>query len=99
MAWVRSGECCQCGECCRGDPFEHGEDDPRRSELMRQRSAQPPERPGACPLLTYKSTGEALCLGHGTDPYYLSGCNVWPSVPGHIADCPSCTYSFVWADE
>lgn len=21
MPWVRSGECCKCGDCCAGDPF------------------------------------------------------------------------------
>jgi len=95
MPWQRHGECNRCGECCIGDPFPHGEDDPRRSELMRQK----PEREGMCPLLTFKSTdGLSACLGHGTDPYYLSGCNVWPTQPSHVAHCPSCSYKWEWVD-
>src|SRR5215469_2674555 len=100
MPWLRSGYCCRCGECCEGDPFPHDEDDPRRSPLMRQ----PPERQGYCPLLTFQSTeGPTACLGHTgmvppgeEDPYYMSGCNVWPTDPGQIVDKPHCTYTFKW---
>src|SRR5262245_46671855 len=96
--WVRSGECCRCGQCCIGDPFpdktEQG--NPRLSELMRNRK---PERPGLCPLLHFQPDGLAACVGHGSDPYYLSGCHVWPSHPDHIKDHDKCTYKFVWKDD
>ena len=87
MSWVRSGYCCQCGECCVGDPFGGAEG--------------PPTVPGRCPLYRILG-GKGHCVGHeppNQHPYYLSGCNVWPTVPGHIADYPSCTYSFEWRDD
>jgi hypothetical protein len=48
-----------------------------------------------CPLLRRDAAGVAACAGWGEHPYYLSGCNVWPSKPEHIADMPRCTYRFV----
>lgn len=96
MPWERTGQCCRCGECCNGDPFpteEHRLGDSRFSETWRRQ----PEREGKCPLLTFKS-GSAACIGHGTDAYYLSGCNVWPTDPRQVAHCPSCTYEFEWVD-
>jgi hypothetical protein len=78
--WRRTGECNGCGECCRsGDPF------------LGQRGLA--EVPGACPLLRLDG-GLYRCKGHGKDKYYLAGCNVWPSVPDHIVDYPSCSYEF-----
>jgi hypothetical protein len=82
MAWVRTGECCRCGECCKtGDPF-NGE-------------MGEPEITGACPLLTLLSDGLHSCTDR-QHPYYLMGCNVWPSIPEHISDKPSCSYEFHW---
>lgn len=49
-----------------------------------------PEVPGACPLYR-EGIG---CAGYGTDPYYLSGCNVWPTTPEQVVDYPSCSYSW-----
>jgi hypothetical protein len=108
MAWVRSGFCIRCGECCNGDPFAGEEPDaenPRRSTLMRQ----PPERQGWCPLLRFHpggTQGDTTCIGHSgfvpagkEDPYYMSGCNVWPEDPAQIANYPSCTYTFAWVDD
>jgi hypothetical protein len=82
MAWVRSGECCHCGECCKGDPFNGEQGAPAVA--------------GYCPL--YQLSEHGHCAGYGKHPYYLSGCNVWPDRPELIADKPSCTYSFEWRD-
>jgi len=69
---------------------------------------QAPERAGWCPLLTFKLATPlepTACLGHTgmvprgrEDPYYLSGCNVWPDNPDQIADKPGCSYTFEWVD-
>lgn len=49
-----------------------------------------------CPLLRRTDdTTQATCAGHGVDPYYLAGCNVWPSKPEHIAHLTRCSYRFV----
>ena len=85
MPWVRSGECCRCGQCCIGNP--------RPGEWL-----DAPD--GACPLLgIVQKDGTRLCRGHGVNEYYLSGCNVWPSVPVHIKDYDRCTYSFAWVND
>lgn len=85
MSWVRSGECCQCGACCKGtDPF--------LGELG------PPPVPGYCAL--YRLFGDhGHCAGHEAPehPYYLKGCNVWPSIPDHIKEYPLCSYTFCMA--
>ena len=105
MSWVRSGYCCRCGDCCIGDPYPD-KDDPACTHLMR---VHKPERPGRCPLLQFHigaPQGDTSCVGHigmvpegSEDPYYMSGCNVWPTVPDHIKDYPRCTYSFEWRDD
>src|SRR5215831_3626305 len=91
MAWIRSGSCTRCGDCCIGDPYPD-KDDPNCSELMKRT----PEQPGRCPLLHFHigaPEGDCSCLGHvgyaaagQEDPYYMSGCIDWPSVPDHIKD-------------
>lgn len=48
------------------------------------------EVPGACPLLT----AAHRCAGHGSDPYYLAGCVVFPQFPAQVAAYPSCSYVF-----
>lgn len=76
--FVRTGECCRCGECCVGDPFEGKEGEPVVS--------------GFCPLYRLLEG-----RGHCSDrehPYYLMGCNVFPTHPGQIADKPGCSYTF-----
>jgi hypothetical protein len=99
MPWVRSGECCRCGACCEagGDPFPGDKtDNDRCSEIMATRQ---PERPGACPLLQFHigaPEGDTSCVGHGHDPYYLSGCVDWPTDPAHIKDYDRCTFTFEW---
>jgi hypothetical protein len=83
VEWVRSGECCRCGECCRtGDPFLGQMGEP----LIE----------GACPLLGLFA-GRYACTDR-QHPYYLNGCNVWPSHPDQIADKPGCSYTFVRVD-
>jgi hypothetical protein len=92
MPWIRSGECCRCGECCVGDPFAD-EDRPREAVVQ-----------GYCPLFELHQgapEGDGFCIGHeppNQHPYYLSGCNVWPDHPDNIVNCPSCTYKFTWVD-
>lgn len=81
-AYERTGLCCQCGECCKsGDPFE---------------GAMPGGTiSGACPLLRLISAKDNLHIcSDRKNAYYLNGCNVWPSHPGHIENYPSCTYTF-----
>lgn len=51
------------------------------------------ETAGYCPLFTWLEKD----VGHCTDrqhPYYLNGCDVWPTHPAQIADKPSCSYTF-----
>ena len=72
--WKRSGYCCHCGDCCRGNPFTG-------------------EVEGYCPLFDLHSK-DGHCKGYGKHPYYLSGCNIWPTHPDQIADKPRCTYRF-----
>ncbi len=82
MTWVREGECCQCGDCCRGNPFVPDGD---------------PNEP--CPLLSLvKANGARVCTGHGVHPYYLMGCNVWPTIPEHVAHLERCTYTWRWEE-
>jgi hypothetical protein len=77
------GECCRCGDCCKGDPFN--------GELGAAAVA------GYCPLYRVSADG-GHCIGYGVHSYYLGGCNVWPQRPEQIADKPNCTYRFEWAD-
>lgn len=94
--WVREGSCCRCGECCTGTPPE----ELRVTDLMKR----DPVVEGMCPLYEIHhgaSEGEGFCIGHeppNQDPYYLSGCNVWPDDPSQITNYPSCTYRFTWVD-
>jgi hypothetical protein len=76
--WVRSGECNRCGDCCKGDPFLGEEGEP--------------EIEGYCPLLVLKDN--LLTCSNRQHPYYLNGCNVFPTHPGQIADKPNCSYTF-----
>lgn len=99
MSWIRSGECCRCGECCVGDPFV-GPDDPNRSQAMRR----VPPVPGRCPLYETRD-GLGFCIGHigavpkgKEDPYYMAGCISWPDHPDHIKNYSGCSYTFEWVD-
>src|SRR3974377_542954 len=101
MAWVRSGFCCRCGDCCSGNPY-----DPNNPVRSSPSMAQPPAVDGYCPLFRWHigdPNGNGFCIGHTgavpdgqEDPYYLGGCNVWPPDPIQIASYPRCTYSFAW---
>jgi len=82
MSWVRKGECSQCGDCCKGrDPFG--------GEL-----GEPPVA-GFCALYRVVE-GHGHCNGHDGHPYYLGGCNVWPTMPEHVQEYSRCTYTFEW---
>jgi len=77
--YIRTGECCRCGECCRtGDPFD--------GELGE------PTIEGACPLLAFHA-GVFACSDR-QHPYYLNGCNVFPTHPDHLRVHPGCSYRF-----
>lgn len=52
-----------------------------------------PEIQGACPLLTILPYGVHACKDR-ENPYYLNGCNVFPTHPGQISDKPGCSYKF-----
>ena len=97
MTWVRSGECCRCGQCCVGTP-------PWESSDPNDPMLKPPKVEGMCPLYELHvgaSEGEGFCIGHeppNQHGYYLSGCNVWPNDPEQIADKPGCSYTFTWVD-
>ena len=78
--YIRTGECCRCGQCCMtGDPFE--------GELGE------PAIEGACPLLKLAADGLYACSDR-MNSYYLKGCNVFPSHPDQVADKPGCSYKF-----
>lgn len=76
--YERTGECCRCGECCKDDPFD-GSEGPAVVE-------------GYCPLYRLLN-GRGHCSNR-EHPYYLNGCNVWPTHPGQLEGKPSCTYRF-----
>jgi len=95
MAWIRSGYCCRCGQCCVGDPFT--DDGPFR----RPRAAIVE---GYCPLYELKD-GVGHCAGHigvtkagEENAYYMAACRTWPDHPDLIKDKPACTYRFTWVD-
>ncbi len=81
VAWLRSGECNRCGECCRsGDPFGGAMGAPLVA--------------GACPYLV-AVPGMHFCRDRSpANAYYTNGCAKWPSLPAHITDYPSCSYVF-----
>jgi hypothetical protein len=56
-----------------------------------------PTVPGMCPLYAIAADGKGCCTDR-KHPLYLSGCNTWPDHPRQIADKPSCSYSFRWAE-
>ncbi len=84
MTWIREGTCCKCGDCCDGNPNPGlWEDAPD----------------GMCPLLgLLQKDGTRLCTGHDGHPFYLQGCNVWPSIPEHVARFSRCSYTWRWAE-
>jgi hypothetical protein len=108
MSWQRGGFCIHCGECCAGSPVSNPTD-PHWSNNMRRT----PPVAGMCPLFEWRQKADAppgqtwgYCIGHTgavpagqEDPYYLSGCNVWPQDPAQIANYPSCTYTFTWVPD
>ena len=77
-AYQRFGDCCQCGDCCKGNPYtgEGAHDD--------------------CPHLLRGAEGEkTACEIHGTvGTYWALGCNVWPTMPHHVAHIERCTFQF-----
>lgn len=48
---------------------------------------------GYCPIYRLSRDGGGRC-GDRAHPYYLSGCNAWPSMPEQLQHTPSCSYRF-----
>lgn len=80
MPWQRNGECNRCGSCCKGDPFAGAEGDPAEE--------------GMCPIYRLLN-GRGHCSDRA-HPYYLNGCNIWPSRPEQLEQHPDCSYRFEW---
>lgn len=69
---------------------------------------RPPPVAGMCALFELHQgapEGDGFCTGHTgavpagqEDPYYLKGCNVWPSDPSNIVNYDRCTFQFTWVD-
>jgi hypothetical protein len=101
MSWIRSGECCRCGQCCIGRPPWADRDDLDPGDPI----LRTPPVQGMCPLYELHHgapEGDGFCIGHNLPNqhgYYLSGCNVWPEHPNQIADKPGCSYKFTWQDD
>lgn len=57
--------------------------------------ADPGRVEGYCPLFRRNADGTATCLGHGTHPFYLGGCDRHPTQPADMVPTPSCSYSFM----
>lgn len=78
---VRSGECNQCGACCKsGDPF-NGEKGVGQI-------------PGACPYYV-EMNGVGACSDRTeANTYYWNACRKWPDSAGAIVDYPRCSYRF-----
>lgn len=74
--FLRTGYCCHCGACCSSG-------DPFVGEQTNP--------PSPCRLLVKDARGAFHC-GDREHHIYLNGCNVWPSIPEHVAAYPSCTY-------
>lgn len=51
--WLRTGYCCQCGECCEGNPFVTG---PAKAE-------------GMCPIFKWLAPGLGECTDRHNDYY------------------------------
>jgi hypothetical protein len=85
VEWLRVGQCSHCGECCAPSP---GSAYFTPEELAAQTCAT------HCPLLRWND-GKSFCVGHGTHPLYLSGCDEHPKQPADLLLTPSCTFAFV----
>jgi hypothetical protein len=82
MAWVRSGECNRCGDCCKGQ-FETGIEDPTVNG-------------GYCTLFRWAAPSIGACMDRQS-AYYRKGCCDWPTKPEHLVAHPRCSYRFAWA--
>lgn len=82
MPWVRSRECNRCGECCRGNPIPDME----------------PVVPGMCAYYRVENGVGGCSDRTAANQYYTNGCAFWPSIPEHIANYPSCSYTFTWVE-
>lgn len=77
--WERTGHCCRCGDCCKGNPFtgEPGGYCPLFAVVWDKT----------------REGWQGHCTDR-QHPYYLNACVSWPSHPDQIADKPHCTYQF-----
>lgn len=47
-----------------------------------------------CPANLLKKDGDVFTCLDRNHPYYLMGCNVWPTEPELLVNHPKCTYVF-----
>jgi len=80
MAWVRSGECCKCGDCCVGSP-------PGEAEPVKGMCPRLIDGPHDTRLCSVHGTSHH---------YWQTACSQWPADPIHIAHLPRCTFRFSW---
>lgn len=86
----RTGDCNHCGECCRaGDPVASGKAH-HLAMFTPVELADSGRVDGTCPLWR----AEGRCSGHGTHPFYRSGCHLYPQHPDDLKLTPSCSYRF-----
>ena len=81
--WARSGECCRCGDCCRG-PIDG---------MPEQHDGACPYLKGEA------NDERLCAIHDTVNTYWSRGCNVWPSEPYHIENYPRCTFKFEWVSD
>lgn len=98
MSWVRKGECNRCGDCCMsGDPFngELGEGEIKGVCPLFKFVYEDGKKLGTCKV----RTGEVSKDSHVyIKNYTTNACELWPSIPEHVAMYPNCSYSFEWVE-
>jgi hypothetical protein len=80
--WVRSGECCHCGDCCSGSP--HGEGPPVDGMC-------PLLRPGP-------NETRLCSVHETDHEYWNKACKFWPWDPHQIETYSRCTFTFTWVE-
>jgi hypothetical protein len=83
VTWARHGECCRCGDCCRGPV----------GNLPAQPDGACPY------LETEVDGERLCAIHDIQGTYWSKGCNVWPTVPWHTAHLPRCTFTYTWVEE
>jgi hypothetical protein len=79
--WRRTGYCCRCGDCCKGNPFT-GSPEGYCPFFAVQWNVEREGWQGHCTDRTSANT------------YYTMACAMYPTHPSQIEDKPHCTYRF-----